>query len=173
MAAFGAPTKTVIDRKQVLIILFLNQKELVATMMLFRTGLLVRNDSDIRKIEDLRGKRMASGFKGAPLFQTYFGAFLKNAGMTWSDVKKVPAIGLAQHWNLFKQGKVDVAMAGVGGGKFYTDYHPERLVDDLKRLQKVVTTVVEQDIWDMPVVLFLLFGLFALEWLIRRRKGMS
>jgi len=32
---------------------------------------------------------------------------------------------------------------------------------------------VERDIWNLPIVLFLLFGLFALEWLIRRRKGMS
>jgi hypothetical protein len=46
-------------------------------------------------------------------------------------------------------------------------------VKDLKHLQKVVAVDVEQDIWDMPIVLFLLCGLFALEWLIRRRKGMS
>lgn len=90
--------------------------QLVATLMRFRTGLLVRNDSPIRKIEDLRGKRFAAGFKGAPLFQTYFSAFLTNAGLTWDDVQKVPAVGLRQHWNLFKQGKIDVAMAGVGGG---------------------------------------------------------
>lgn len=90
--------------------------QLAATLVRFRTGLLVRNDTDIRKIEDLKGRRMASGFKGAPLFQTYFSAFLANAGLTWKDVKQVPAVGLRQHWNLFKQGKVDVAMAGVGGG---------------------------------------------------------
>ena len=90
--------------------------QLAATLVRFRTGLLVRNDTDIRKIEDLKGKRMASGFKGAPLFQTYFSAFLANAGLTWDDVKQVPAVGLRQHWNLFKQGKIDVAMAGVGGG---------------------------------------------------------
>jgi TRAP transporter TAXI family solute receptor len=90
--------------------------QLVTTLMRFRTGLLVRNDSPIRRIEDLRGKRFAAGFKGAPLFQTYFSAFLTNAGLTWKDVKQIPAVGLRQHWNLFKQGKVDVAMAGVGGG---------------------------------------------------------
>ena len=90
--------------------------QLAATLVRFRTGLLVRNDTDIRKIEDLKGKRLASGFKGAPLFQTYFSAFLANAGLTWDDVKQVPAVGLRQHWNLFKQGKIDVAMAGVGGG---------------------------------------------------------
>ena len=90
--------------------------QLVSTLMRFRTGLLVPNDSPIRKMEDLRGKRFAAGFKGAPLFQTYYSAFLTNAGLTWSDVKKIPAVGLRQHWNLFKQGKIDVAMGGVGGG---------------------------------------------------------
>ena len=64
-------------------------------------------------------------------------------------------------------------MAGVGGGKFYAESDANRLVDDLKRLQKVLPLDVEQDIWDMPLVLFLLCGLFALEWYIRRRKGMS
>jgi len=90
--------------------------QLVATLMRFRTGLLVKNDSSIRKIEDLRSKRVAAGFKGAPLFKTYFGAFLTNGGLTWDDVKKVPAVGLRQHWNMFKQGKIDVAIGGVGGG---------------------------------------------------------
>lgn len=90
--------------------------QLVTTLMRFRTGLLVKNDSSIRTMEDLRGKRIASGFKGAPLFKTYYGAFLTNAGLSWGDVKNVPAVGLRQHWNMFKQGKIDVAMGGVGGG---------------------------------------------------------
>jgi hypothetical protein len=90
--------------------------QLVATMMRFRTGLLVPNNSSIRKVEDMRGKRIAGGFKGAPLFDVFHRALLQNAGLTYSDVKMIPAVGLAQHWNLFKQGKLDVANAGVGGG---------------------------------------------------------
>lgn len=89
---------------------------LVTTLMRFRNGFLVRNDSKIRKVSDLRGKRVASGFKGAPLFDVFMRAFLANGGLTYADVKKVPAVGLFQHWNLFKQGKIDVAIAGVGGG---------------------------------------------------------
>ncbi len=64
-------------------------------------------------------------------------------------------------------------MAAISGGKFYTQNIADRLVNDLKGLQKVVPLDVEKDIWDMPVFLFLLFGLFALEWSIRRIKGMS
>jgi len=90
--------------------------QLVATMMRFRTGLLVRNDSNIRTVEDMRGKRIAGGFKGAPLFDAFHKALLANAGLTYADVKMIPAVGLVQHWNLFKQGKLDVANAGVGGG---------------------------------------------------------
>ena len=89
---------------------------LVATLMRFRTGLLVQNKSSIHKVSDLRGKRIAYGFKGAPLFQVFFEAMLGNAGLTYNDVEHVPAVGLAQHWNLFKQGKIDAVIAGVGGG---------------------------------------------------------
>jgi TRAP transporter TAXI family solute receptor len=90
--------------------------QLVATLMRFRTGLLVKNDSKIRSVADLKGKRIASGFKGAPLFDVFFKAMLGTAGLSYKNVKKVPAVGLSQHWNLFKQGKVAAAIAGVGGG---------------------------------------------------------
>jgi uncharacterized protein len=90
--------------------------QLVATLMRFRTGLLVKNDSKIRSVADLKGSRIASGFKGAPLFDNFFKAMLATSGLSYKDVKKVPAVGLSQHWNLFKQGKVDAAIAGVGGG---------------------------------------------------------
>lgn len=89
---------------------------LVTTMMRFRTGYLVKNDSGIKRVEDLKGKRVPAGFKGAPLFATFNRSFLHIGGLTYDDVVQVPAVGLAQSWNLFKQGKVDVVIAGVGGG---------------------------------------------------------
>ena len=89
---------------------------LVATMMVFRTGWIVPKNSDITKISQLRGKRIASGFKGAPLFHFLLSAGLANAGISYDDVKKVPYIGLRQHWNGFKQGKIDAAWGGVGAG---------------------------------------------------------
>jgi TRAP transporter TAXI family solute receptor len=90
---------------------------LVATLMRFRTGLLVKNDSGIKTVADLKGKRFAYGFKGAPLFDAFARVMLGTAGINYDkEVKRVPAVGLAQHWNLFKQGKVDGVIAGVGGG---------------------------------------------------------
>ena len=64
-------------------------------------------------------------------------------------------------------------VAGASGGNFYTVNEKDRLVSDLKNQQKVVPVTVETDIWDMPIVLILVIGLLALEWIIRRRKGMS
>ena len=90
--------------------------QLVATMMVFRTGWLVPKNSGITKISQLRGKRIASGFKGAPLFHFLLSAGLANAGLSYGDVTKIPYIGLRQHWNGFKQGKIDAAWGGVGAG---------------------------------------------------------
>ena len=90
--------------------------QLVATLMRFRTGLLVRNDSDIKTVADLKGKRLPHGFKGAPLFDAFFKGMLATTGLTYADADHIPTVGLSQSWNLFKQGKVDSVIAGVGGG---------------------------------------------------------
>ena len=89
---------------------------LVATLMPFRTGLIVADKSNIHKIEDLRGKRVPYGFNAAPLFQNFFEAFLANGGLSYADVEHLPAIGLRPMWELFMQGKVDVVISAAGGG---------------------------------------------------------
>lgn len=89
---------------------------LVATLMTFRNGLIVRDDSGIKTFADLKGKRLPYGFKGAPLFRYFVRGFLANGGLTIGDVTEVPAIGLRQSWNLIKQGKIDGAVTAVGAG---------------------------------------------------------
>lgn len=89
---------------------------LVANMMRFRITWLVPRNSNIRKVSDLRGKRIPGGFKGAPLFHHLLSAGLANGGLSYSDVTMIPYIGLRQHWNAFKQGKIDAAWAAIGTG---------------------------------------------------------
>jgi hypothetical protein len=36
-----------------------------------------------------------------------------------------------------------------------------------------VTVVEERELWDMPIVLFLLLGLMGGEWLYRRSHGLA
>ena len=87
---------------------------LVATMMTFRVGFLVADKSGIEKISDLRGRRIPFGFKASPLFQYIASGILANGGLGWEEVTKVPAVGLRQHWDMFKEGKLDGVVAAVG-----------------------------------------------------------
>lgn len=87
---------------------------LAATMMVFRPGVIVTGESGIKTIQDLKGKRIPHGFKAAPLFQFLMTAAMATGGVGWDDVEKVPAIALRQHWNMFKQGKIDAVIGAAG-----------------------------------------------------------
>lgn len=89
---------------------------IAATMMVFRVGPIVARSSGINKLSELRGKRGPAGFKASPLFNYILGAFLANGGLSIDDMNKVPVIALRQHWNAFKQGKLDVMVGAVGTG---------------------------------------------------------
>lgn len=89
---------------------------LVANMMTFETGIVVRKDSDIKSPVNFKGKRIAYGFDSSPLFHHLWGGFLANGGLTWNDVQKVPIVALAASFNAFKDGKIDAAIAAIGSG---------------------------------------------------------
>ena len=89
---------------------------IAATMMVFRVGPVVARNSGINKISDLKGRNGPSGFKAAPLFKFVFDAFLANGGLTIDEMNKVPVIALRQHWDAFKQGKIDAVIGAVGAG---------------------------------------------------------
>lgn len=89
---------------------------LVANMMEFAVGPLVAANSGIRKSSDFKGKGAPYGFKSAPLFAFISESFLANGDLTYKDVKRIPVTGLAQHWEMFKQGKIAFAVAAVGTG---------------------------------------------------------
>ncbi len=87
---------------------------MVATLMPFRVGLLVPEDSDIRTVADLEGRPVPSGFRAAPLFKVVFEGFLATEGLSYEDVQQVPVSGVNQMWELFMQGKVLTAIVTVG-----------------------------------------------------------
>jgi hypothetical protein len=63
-------------------------------------------------------------------------------------------------------------IADETGGRFYTRRSVGALPDDITYLGRGVTTTLEKDLWDMPVVLALVVGLTAAEWFLRRRRGL-
>ncbi len=64
-------------------------------------------------------------------------------------------------------------IAQAGGGKYYNPRTADLLVKDLETNRKVQTMNIQLDVWDIPIVFFLLLACFGLEWLLRRRKGLS
>jgi uncharacterized membrane protein len=59
------------------------------------------------------------------------------------------------------------------GGRFYTPQSVSSLPDDVKYTGRGVTTIEERDLWDMPVILFLLLTLMLGEWSYRRVRHLA
>ena len=59
------------------------------------------------------------------------------------------------------------------GGVHYTPQTVASLADDVKYTGRGVTTVEERDLWDMPVVLFLLLTVMLAEWSYRRVRHLA
>lgn len=89
---------------------------LVSTMMLFRISLLIPAELDAKTMADMKGKRMPSGFKAAPLFDAFVQSVLATEGLTYDDVVQVPTVGLSQSWRAMMEGKVDGVIAALGTG---------------------------------------------------------
>ena len=59
------------------------------------------------------------------------------------------------------------------GGVYYAPQNVASLADDIKYTGRGVTTVEERDLWDMPIVLFLLLTIMLAEWSYRRVRHLA
>jgi len=59
------------------------------------------------------------------------------------------------------------------GGRYYDPRDIARLPEDLQLTGAGVTLTEERDLWDMPVLFFLLVALIGSEWAFRRRRGLA
>ena len=64
-------------------------------------------------------------------------------------------------------------MAEETGGSFYTLADIGRLPEDVRYSGSGITRVDSYDLWDMPIIFFLIIGLVGAEWGIRRRRGLA
>jgi TRAP transporter TAXI family solute receptor len=72
-------------------------------------GFMVRKDSAIKTVADLKGKRVAAGFGGHPIIRRLVeGSFAIN-DMTWKDVQQVPVVSAPNGAQAFLDGRVDAA----------------------------------------------------------------
>jgi hypothetical protein len=83
----------------------------------FRVGIIVRADSDIKTVADLKGKRVGTEWTGFRQGIALWNGLLGNAGLSLDDVDPVPTTDLLRAADDFKAGKSDAFMFAVGGPK--------------------------------------------------------
>jgi uncharacterized protein len=80
-------------------------------------GLLVRKDSPIRAIQEVKGKRVTGEYPAhLSIWYNMFG-ILASAGLSWGDVKVVPVPAVNEGLDALVQGRADVSAFALGGAK--------------------------------------------------------
>lgn len=91
--------------------------QLVARVFPFKVGIVVRKDSGIRSIADLKGKRFPIGWQGFPQGQFLSRALLAAGGLTEDDIEGVPTSNLIRGADDLKAGRLDATMFAIGAPK--------------------------------------------------------
>jgi hypothetical protein len=82
-----------------------------------RSSLLVRKDSPIKTIADVKGKRVTGEYPAQlAVWYNVFGS-LSNGGLTWNDVKVVPVPAVNEGVDALVQGRADVSTHAIGSAK--------------------------------------------------------
>lgn len=81
----------------------------VSQLLTFTVGIVVPKDSAIRKVADVRGKRMPVGWAAFPQGQRLLEAMLKSGGLNVSDIVGVPTPDLVRAADDLKAGNVDAS----------------------------------------------------------------
>lgn len=87
--------------------------QMVATLMPFRSAYIVRKDSDIKSIEDLKGRRVPV-FADKALGDYVTKGYFANANMSLDQVDGVAVPNFPRMWASFSEGSADVAIVVVG-----------------------------------------------------------
>jgi TRAP transporter TAXI family solute receptor len=80
-------------------------------------GLLVRKDSALKTVHDIKGKRVAGEYPAQLAVWYNLYGHLSSAGLTWKDIKVVGVPGANQGVDALVQGRVDVALHALNSAK--------------------------------------------------------
>lgn len=94
-----------------------SELRLTAVAFPLTLGVIVPNNSPIRRIGDLKGKVLPWGYNAQTTGRVLQEAVLATAVLTMNDVKTVPTQSLFSGVDLLGDGKVDAAVISVGTGQ--------------------------------------------------------
>ncbi len=87
---------------------------LISTLFPLFVSVLVVADSPVKKVADVKGLRMPSGFLSQTIGKLNHEAVLATAGLTPADVKQVPVVNLFAGVDALAAGRVDAAIVNPG-----------------------------------------------------------
>ncbi len=88
-----------------------------AVLFSLYSGFMVKADSDIQSLEDLAGKRVASGFLKQAIVETNANGILNTVGLSYEDVKGVPVPNGVRGVEDFESGNVDATFFSLSSGR--------------------------------------------------------
>lgn len=90
---------------------------LVASGSPLLAGMLVRTDAEVNHVSELKGKSVAGEFPAqlGAFVNTYVQLYA--SGLTWDDVKVVPAASIAEGMDALMQNRLQAVVYGVGAPK--------------------------------------------------------
>jgi TRAP transporter TAXI family solute receptor len=89
----------------------------VAIIFPLKAGLLVRADSDIKSIKDMKGKTMAYGLTSQAIVAKTIDAMLATADLKPTDLKQVLVPNVVRGVDELVAGRVDITVFAIGGAK--------------------------------------------------------
>jgi TRAP transporter TAXI family solute receptor len=81
------------------------------------TNLLVKKDSPIRTIRDVKGTRVTGQYPAQLLNHRLIFAYLASAGMGWEDVKVIPVPAVNEGVDAMAQGRADASIHALNAAK--------------------------------------------------------
>ncbi|MCH8291318.1 hypothetical protein IH992_09485 [Candidatus Poribacteria bacterium] len=64
-------------------------------------------------------------------------------------------------------------LAKISGGEYYTVENAAEMVSQISLVESATSQLTEVDIWDMPLIFGTVILLLALEWFLRKRRGLA
>ena len=64
-------------------------------------------------------------------------------------------------------------LANTSGGKYYTFEDASQMVNHIPLVESATSRLVDEDIWDMPLIFGSVILLLGLEWFLRKRRGLA
>jgi len=66
-----------------------------------------------------------------------------------------------------------MTLAQISGGQYYPLEEAHKMIDEIPLIKSGASTMVDKELWDMPLIFLAIMLFLAIEWFIRKRRGLA